>query len=135
MRMKTYKIERTLVVPTATNIYVSVLVSTDDQDYRLAGTTFIFLQDQPKYDGPLEVEDVKLGRGIDIINRRVTAVTTITKFPVSEDDNDDLPNNCRVVYRIVFEAGDTLLWEEKLSDAEGARFKVEAKVQLVELAL
>jgi len=112
-------------VPALTNIYLSVYIKNDDEeDFKLAGYSTVYVNGANKYYNGLEFEDLKLGRGEDLDGKTLTALSSISKIKVDADDDDDLPNNCKVDYKIVLEAGDNLLWKGETSDSKHYSFDV-----------
>ncbi len=107
-----YIIEEEVKVPLDTNIYFSIEVTRSDANAELAGYTIANIVPPGDniyigYDDKTEVKDKKIGRGKDIIDKKLSTVTSLTRF----SDTD-------ITYKIIIEAGDKLLLEKEITETK-----------------
>lgn len=118
--MATYKKSVSLDISNylKTNIFVSVVVTFEDENYRITGSTTIgtpFGNMQQNY-GDLEFEDLEIARDKDLKGKTITVYCDISKFKTGNTSNKSPVAKITVEV----EAGDDLIGEVlELSDKKG----------------
>jgi hypothetical protein len=88
-------------------LYLTLKVTLLEEGFQFASKTNVNIELTNIFRKPFEPVDLKLARGSDIHERKITTSSFVSPFP----DGKDLTDPCPIEYKLILEGGDDLINE------------------------